>query len=117
MVVVYILLAEYVFGWGGRGDMGGRCAAGCGGPERDSVDEPPAGSGERADIAPELPQAGELVSVRRYGRGVVEAVSAEGVTVVFPEGSRRVFLPAFVRREQGPKRQPQEPAKVTASAA
>ena len=34
----------------------------------------------------------------RYGRGIVAAVDAEGITVVFPEGSRRTFLPAFVQR-------------------
>jgi ATP-dependent DNA helicase RecQ len=64
-----------------------------------------------------LPQPGELVRVPRYGRGVVEAVSAEGVTVVFPEGTKRVFLPSFVRREGAQGRQRREPAKVTASAA
>ena len=53
----------------------------------------------------------------RYGRGLVESVSAEGVTVVFPEGSKRVFLPSFVRRDPGSKRQRRTPAKVTASAA
>ncbi len=69
-----------------------------------------------ATAAPELPQAGELVSVPRYGRGVVESVSAEGVTVVFPEGARRVFLPSFVRRASTRGRRSRGPAKVTASA-
>jgi ATP-dependent DNA helicase RecQ len=72
-----------------------------------------------ADVAttsPALPQAGELVSVPRYGRGVVEAVSAEGVTVAFPEGVRRTFMPTFVRPAQRRERRSRGPAKVTASA-
>ena len=68
------------------------------------------------DGEPPLPQAGELVSVPRYGHGVVAAVNAEGVTVVFPEGAQRVFLPAFVRRVETRRRRPREHAKVTASA-
>jgi ATP-dependent DNA helicase RecQ len=64
-----------------------------------------------------LPARGELVSVPRYGRGIVDAVDAEGVTVVFAEGVRRVFLPAFVRRRTTPRRQSGRAAKVTASAA
>jgi ATP-dependent DNA helicase RecQ len=71
----------------------------------------------RARAESDLPAAGELVSVPRYGRGVVESVSAEGVTVVFPEGAKRVFLPAFVRRQAAPKRRARVPAKVTAMAA
>ena len=78
--------------------------------------EPPSRPTTAAVTAP-LPQRGELVTVPRYGRGVVDAVDAEGVTVVFPEGSRRVFLPAFVRRQAAPRRRPRPPAKVTASAA
>ena len=64
-----------------------------------------------------LPERGEIVSVPRYGRGIVDAVDAEGITVVFPEGSRRVFLPAFVRRPTGAARPLARAAKVTASAA
>ena len=41
--------------------------------------------------------------VPRYGQGVVERADGEGVTVVFAEGSRRVFLPAFVRRAPAAK--------------
>jgi ATP-dependent DNA helicase RecQ len=62
-------------------------------------------------------QRGELVTVPRYGRGVVDAVDAEGVAVVFPEGSRRVFLAGFVRRQTAQPRRSSRPAKVTASAA
>ena len=43
-------------------------------------------------------EPGEAVTVPRYGRGLVEKSAAEGVTVVFPGGSRRLFLPTFVRR-------------------
>jgi ATP-dependent DNA helicase RecQ len=63
-----------------------------------------------------LPQAGDLVAVPRYGRGVVESVSAEGIAVAFPEGAHRVFLPAFVRRARGHEPRSRKPAKVTASA-
>jgi len=94
-----------------------RIAAAFAAAERDAAQDQPAEQGEGAGAAPPLPQAGELVSVPRYGRGVVASVNAEGVTVAFPEGSKRVFLPAFVRRDPGPKRQRHEPAKVTASAA
>ena len=64
-----------------------------------------------------LPARGEIVSVPRYGRGIVDAVDAEGITVVFAEGSRRVFLPAFVRRQPSARKRAPRAAKVTASAA
>jgi ATP-dependent DNA helicase RecQ len=41
---------------------------------------------------------GDPVVVPRYGRGLVDACDAEGVTVVFPGGARRMFLASFVRR-------------------
>jgi ATP-dependent DNA helicase RecQ len=41
---------------------------------------------------------GDLVEVRRYGRGVVEEASATQVTVAFADRSRRSFLPEYVRR-------------------
>jgi ATP-dependent DNA helicase RecQ len=69
-----------------------------------------------ADADP-LPERGELVSVPRYGRGIVDAVDAEGIAVVFPEGSRRVFLAAFVRRQPARRKASPARAKVTASAA
>jgi ATP-dependent DNA helicase RecQ len=68
-------------------------------------------------VAAPLPARGEIVSVPRYGRGIVDAVDAEGITVVFAEGSRRVFLPAFVRRQPTTRKRPPRAAKVTASAA
>ena len=98
-----------------------RIAAAFAAAERDTAVDEAAGAAQAntaADVeAAALPQAGELVAVPRYGRGVVESVSAEGVTVVFPGGSKRVFLPAFVRRDARPGRRRREPAKVTASAA
>jgi ATP-dependent DNA helicase RecQ len=68
-------------------------------------------------VASPLPERGELVSVPRYGRGIVHSVDAEGITVVFPEGSRRVFLPAFVRRQGAAPKRRRGREKVTASAA
>ena len=41
---------------------------------------------------------GDVVEVRRYGRGVVEEATGIQVTVVFADRSRRAFLPEFVRR-------------------
>jgi len=70
----------------------------------------------RTATAP-LFERGQTVSVPRYGRGIVDAVDAEGIAVVFPEGSRRVFLAAFVRRHLAPGRRTARAAKVAASAA
>lgn len=39
---------------------------------------------------------GDIVKVRRYGRGIVEEASAVQVTVKFADGSRRAFLPEYV---------------------
>jgi ATP-dependent DNA helicase RecQ len=110
-------------GFGGCGtcDNCVRIAAAFAAAERDAAaeardDDSATGSG-RSAASPQLPQAGELVSVPRYGRGVVESVSAEGVAVVFPAGTKRVFLPSFVRRQPASRRPRPEPAKVTASAA
>jgi ATP-dependent DNA helicase RecQ len=41
---------------------------------------------------------GDVVEVRRYGRGVVEEASATQVTVVFADRSRRSFLPEYVKK-------------------
>ncbi len=41
---------------------------------------------------------GDLVEVRRYGRGVVAEASGTQVTVVFADRSQRTFLPEYVRR-------------------
>ncbi|HEX2545616.1 MAG TPA: RecQ family ATP-dependent DNA helicase [Ramlibacter sp.] len=46
---------------------------------------------------------GDVVEVRRYGRGVVEEASATQVTVVFADRSRRTFLPEYVKKARGAK--------------
>jgi ATP-dependent DNA helicase RecQ len=51
-------------------------------------------------------QRGDLVEVRRYGRGVVEEASATQVTVAFADRSRRTFLPEYVRRARPPRSAP-----------
>jgi ATP-dependent DNA helicase RecQ len=56
------------------------------------------------DAAP-LFARGDVVEVRRYGRGVVEEASATQVTVAFADRSRRSFLPEYVRRAKPAKRQ------------
>ena len=84
--------------------------------ERDVAVADPGGE-PPADEAASLPQRGEIVSVPRYGQGIVDAVDAEGIAVVFAEGSRRIFLPSFVQRRAAPRRRPSRAAKVTASAA
>lgn len=53
---------------------------------------------EQAEEATPSFARGDLVEVRRYGRGVVEEASATQVTVAFADRSRRSFLPAYVRR-------------------
>jgi ATP-dependent DNA helicase RecQ len=76
-----------------------------------------AANGSALAAAPSpLPALGDRVKVPRYGGGIVDAVDAEGITVCFPEGSRRVFLPAFVQRVAD-SRPRAKAAKVTASAA
>jgi ATP-dependent DNA helicase RecQ len=45
-----------------------------------------------------LLHVGDGVRVRRYGAGVVEAVTRERVDIRFPNGDLRRFLPGYVRR-------------------
>ncbi len=85
--------------------------------ERDVARAAEQEAGAAADERAPLPAVGEIVAVPRYGRGIVEAVATEGITVVFPEGSKRVFLPSFVRRLRNAEPARRRPAKVTASAA
>jgi ATP-dependent DNA helicase RecQ len=47
---------------------------------------------------------GDLVSARRYGAGQVVEASQHAVTVEFPGGARRTFLPEFVRAARPPRR-------------
>jgi ATP-dependent DNA helicase RecQ len=67
---------------------------------------------EEASSAPVFAR-GDVVEVRRYGRGVVEEATATQVTVVFADRSRRSFLPEFVRRAKA--RAAKAGAAVTAS--
>ncbi|MFL6692812.1 MAG: helicase-related protein, partial [Ramlibacter sp.] len=46
---------------------------------------------------------GDIVLVKRYGRGEVREASAFEVTVSFADGSRRTFHPEFVRKARGTK--------------
>jgi ATP-dependent DNA helicase RecQ len=74
------------------------------------------GEAEEPEEAEESVQApvftrGDLVEVRRYGRGVVEEATATQVTVAFADRSRRSFLPEYVRRAKAAR------AKATASGA
>ena len=43
-------------------------------------------------------QRGDSVGVRRYGKGIVVAVTRDRVDIRFPDGTMRRFLPAYVRR-------------------
>jgi ATP-dependent DNA helicase RecQ len=55
----------------------------------------------RVPAPPPLPRPayaiGQYARVRRYGVGRVIATSAQSVTLEFPDGSRRDFLPSFLR--------------------
>lgn len=66
------------------------------------------------DRAPQFTR-GDLVEVRRYGRGVVEEASAAQVTVVFADRSKRTFLPEFVKRARAQR--VRKPAAGAAAAA
>ena len=94
-----------------------RIAAAFGAAERAPEAEPVRAEGAGALASAPGFERGEIVTVPRYGRGIVDAVDAEGIGVVFPEGSRRVFLAEYVRRQPAPGRRSPRPAKVTASAA
>ena len=66
-------------------------------------------AGRAASVAPDVagpaPAAtplrqfapGDAVLVPRYGQGIVDAIDAVGVTVVFADNHRRMFLATFVR--------------------
>jgi len=74
--------------------------------EAEAVEEEEARSSESPVFA-----RGDVVEVRRYGRGVVEEASATQVTVAFADRSRRSFLPEYVRRAKAAR------AKMAASGA
>ncbi|MBK6006136.1 ATP-dependent DNA helicase RecQ [Ramlibacter ginsenosidimutans] len=71
---------------------------------RKEADAQENGDGEH-EQAPAVFTRGDLVEVRRYGRGVVEEATATQVTVAFADRSRRSFLPEFVRRARAPRQQ------------
>ncbi|NML48573.1 RecQ family ATP-dependent DNA helicase [Ramlibacter sp. G-1-2-2] len=52
---------------------------------------------EEEDTSPVFTR-GDVVEVKRYGRGVVEEANATQVTVAFADRSRRSFLPEYVKR-------------------
>jgi len=57
---------------------------------------------------------GDLVEVRRYGRGVVEEATPTQVTVAFADRSRRSFLPEYVRPARRSRRVAVSEANPTA---
>jgi ATP-dependent DNA helicase RecQ len=68
---------------------------------------------------------GDIVQVKRYGRGIVDEANALQVTVAFADGSRRCFQPDFVSRQREPRARkaplapasaaPVKPAQTTAA--
>jgi len=48
-------------------------------------------------------QRGDIVAVKRYGRGIVAEANALQVTVAFSDGTRRCFQPAYVAPERSPR--------------
>ena len=60
---------------------------------------------------------GDAVRARRYGAGEVVRADAHSVTVQFPNGERRTFLPEFVRAARPARAAPRpamQPPRVTA---
>ena len=83
------------------------------------VDELLRNAPEQAPVGEPAPQApafarGDLVEVRRYGRGVVEAAGATQITVAFADGERRSFLPEYVRRASGKGKKPRKTPVLSA---
>ncbi|AOB32741.1 ATP-dependent DNA helicase RecQ [Bordetella sp. H567] len=68
-------------------------------------DAPPDRQGRPAPL-----RVGDGVRVRRYGAGVVEAVTRERVDIRFPNGDLRRFLPGYVTRLKGVPPVPPVPA-------
>jgi ATP-dependent DNA helicase RecQ len=78
---------------------------------RETAAEEPQAPAQEDDAAAPVFARGDVVEVRRYGRGVVEEASATQVTVAFADRSRRSFLPDFVRRARAQR----PPAKAGAA--
>jgi ATP-dependent DNA helicase RecQ len=75
------------------------------------------GDGVRNEAANEPDFArGDIVRVKRYGRGIVEEASTLQVTVAFSDGTRRCFQPDFVAHERKARspRPPTRPAMAQA---
>jgi ATP-dependent DNA helicase RecQ len=71
-------------------------------------------SGEDSNDKIEVPAfaRGDLVEVKRYGRGVVEEATATQVTVAFADRSRRSFLPEYVKKARKAKKNAVIPAQA-----
>jgi ATP-dependent DNA helicase RecQ len=61
----------------------------------DELASRPAENDEQAEARPQFAR-GDVVKVKRYGRGVVDHADALQVTVAFADGARRCFQPEFV---------------------
>jgi ATP-dependent DNA helicase RecQ len=61
----------------------------------DELASRPAENDEQAGEGPKFAR-GDIVKVKRYGRGVVDHADALQVTVAFADGARRCFQPEFV---------------------
>jgi ATP-dependent DNA helicase RecQ len=57
---------------------------------------------------------GDIVKVKRYGRGIVDEASALQVSVAFADGSRRVFQPEYVAHERRSRARTAAPASAAA---
>ena len=53
---------------------------------------------------------GDIVKVKRYGRGIVEEASTLQVTVAFSDGTRRCFQPEYVAHDRAARRGRAPPA-------
>jgi ATP-dependent DNA helicase RecQ len=74
-----------------------------------------AGEDEQADGAAQPGLArGDIVMVKRYGRGIVEDASTLQVRVAFADGTRRAFLPEYVRKSRDTRRAAAAPTKQPA---
>jgi ATP-dependent DNA helicase RecQ len=66
----------------------------------DELSQRAAGESQDEEAAPSFAR-GDIVTVRRYGRGLVEEANALQVTVAFADGQRRCFQPDYVAPYRG----------------
>ena len=86
------------FGEGEGFDRCGRCDN-CVSPPLRKLTPPKRRHLDRAPPRPRTPyRPGDYAQVQRYGLGRVIAANASSVTLEFPDGTRRDFVPQFVRR-------------------